>query len=145
MSTDKKIEYQLFEDIVSGQPHDLTKTMMVFSLCSRTEMHPHALEMAVTAWNRLKFKPTTAVTFHVGGYDDDPRELWEIPEVCVFVIEFCARTGAHNHPAVEPISRNWMLACGGDPDIKATVDMISEQDALEQSNDFFKSRIKGTP
>jgi hypothetical protein len=24
----------------------------------------------------------------ISGYDDDPRELWDIPEVCVFVRQF---------------------------------------------------------
>jgi hypothetical protein len=145
MSTDKKFEHQLFEDVVSGKPHDLKKTMMVFSVCSRTEMNAHALAMAIMAWRALKIMPSTAVTMHVGGYDDDPRELWEIPEVVDFVGEFCRRTGAHNHPAVEPISRNWLMACGADPNTKVTVDMISHEEALDQSFEFYKSRLKESP
>lgn len=143
--TEKKIEYQLFEDIVAGKPQDLTKTMMVFSICSKAEMHSHALAMAVMSWRALKIQPSTAVTMHIGGYDEDPRELWQIPEVCAFVTEFCSKTGAHNHPAVEPISRNWLLACGADPNLTVSVDMISTENAFEQSNEFFKSRLKDKP
>lgn len=141
----KQFEYKLFEDIVAGKPQDLTKTMMVFSICSKAEMNAHALAMAIMSWRALKFTPSTAVTMHIGGYDDDPRELWEIPEVRDFVTEFCAKTGAHNHPAVEPISRNWLLACGADPDLIVRVDMISNEDAFDQSHEFFKSRMKEVP
>jgi hypothetical protein len=140
--TKPSFDYRLHEDIVGGSQQNLTKTMMVFSICSKGEMHPQALAMTIMSWRALKFTPSTAVTMHIGGYDDDPRELWEIPEVRAFVSEFCVQTGAHNHPAVEPISRNWLLACGADPDLIVRVNKISEKDALKQSSDFFKSRIK---
>jgi hypothetical protein len=140
--TTDRIRYQLHEDIVSGKPQDLKKTMTVFSIGTGPQFSRRALSMAVMAWRALKIEPSTAVTMHIGGYDDDPRELWQIPEVRMFVQRFCAKTGAHKHPAVEPISRNWMLACGADPKVTVSVDMISLKDALDQSHEFFVKRLK---
>jgi hypothetical protein len=33
------------------------------------------------AWRRLKLDRAAFVTFQILGYDDDPREIWEIEEV----------------------------------------------------------------
>lgn len=34
---------------------------------------------------------TTAIDITISGYDDDPRELWEIPESRRFILEFAER------------------------------------------------------
>jgi hypothetical protein len=39
------------------------------------------LARAVMAWRRLKLDRAAFVTFQILGYDDDPREIWEIEEV----------------------------------------------------------------
>lgn len=43
----------------------------------------------------LSTSPTTAIDISIHGYDDDPRELWDIPEARAFILEFAKRiTGA---------------------------------------------------
>jgi hypothetical protein len=133
---------QTFENIVSGDKPDLARTMLAFSIGSKAEMDRKALASAILAWRALKIEPSTAIMMHFGGYDDDPRELWQIPEVCSFVQKFCVKTKAHEHPQVEPQSRNWLLACGADPSRPVMVQSISPQESLARSAEFFKQVIK---
>jgi hypothetical protein len=137
-----KIDFVLHDRLVSGEKFDLEKTVVVFTLCERGRLHRKALATATIAWRNLKIEANTAIMIHVSGYDDDPRELWQIPEVCAFVQKFCARTKAHEHGALEPASRNLLLACGADPTLNVRVDMISTDQALRQSMDFFKTTLK---
>src|SRR4051812_3396937 len=137
-----KVIGQTFDDILGGDKPDLDRTMLAFSIGSRGELGRRALASAVLAWHAIKIEPTTAIVMHFGGYDDDARELWQIPEVCTFVQKFCAKTKAHQHPQVEPQSRNWLLACGADPTQSVTVNMITVQQSLEESSAFFKATLK---
>jgi hypothetical protein len=140
--TKKGIYGQIFDDIISGSNPDLNRTVLIFSVGAKDSLTRKALSSAVLAWRALKIKSDTAITMHFGGYDDDPRELWQIPEVRHFVQQFCAKTKAHEHPQVEPQSRNWLLACGADPTLRVTVEMITEQESLAKSAEFFKEMIK---
>jgi hypothetical protein len=140
-----KIEYGLHDDIAAGKPVDLERTVMVFSIGTAPHFSFKAIAAAAASWQALKIKPSTAIVTHFGGFDEDPRELWEIPEVRRFVQRFCAKTDAHKHPALEPTSRAWMLACDVEPGLKVHVDMITEEKSLDQSMDFFRSRLKETP
>lgn len=137
-----KVFGQTFESIIDGDKPDLKQTMVAFSIASKDEMNRRALAAAVLAWRALKIEASTAIVMHFGGYDDDPRELWQIPEVCSFIQKFCAKTKAHEHPQVEPQSRNWLLACGADPSRSVAVKMISAEESLRQSGEFFKATIK---
>lgn len=141
MSKKPDIEYATHEEIVTGNARPLDRTMLVFSIGEKRYLNRKALAAAVLSWRAQKFKPTTAVTIHFGGYDDDPRELWDIPEAASFIRRFCEKTKAHKHPALEPISRALLLACGADPNLRVTVDMISTEAALQKSGEFYKSRI----
>lgn len=140
--TDKPFIIMPHDEIVSGAKPDLDKTMLVFTLCERGWTHRKALATAVLSWRNLKIEPNTAITFLVSGYDDDPRELWQIHEVREFVQKFCARTDALNHPALEPMARTLLLACGADPTVHVIVNPISQEEAMKQSMDFFKAKIK---
>jgi hypothetical protein len=136
-----KIDFALHDQLVSGEKFDLTETVFVFTICERGRLTRKALATAVLAWRTLKIKTSTAIMIHVIGYDDDPRELWQIPEVCEFVQKFCAKTKAHQHKALEPMSRAVLLACGADPVFKVSVNMISAEQALQESMKFFKARL----
>ena len=137
-----KIEHQLHEDVVAGKPQmDLDRTMMVFSIGNAPYFSRRAVSMAVLSWRAMKIKPSTAVVMHFGGFDDDPRELWTIPEVRLFVQRFCAKTGAHKHPALDPASRAWLLACDVEPGLKVHVEMVTVEKSLEESMEFFKERL----
>ena len=137
-----EIKFQTHEDIVSGHREDLTRTMVAFSIGTAPYFDRKALSIAVLSWRALKIEPSTAIVIHLGGYDDDPRELWNIPEARDFIRRFCEKTQAHKHPALEPMSRNLLFACGADPDRDVGVTMISGKEALEQSGEFFKKRIR---
>jgi hypothetical protein len=137
-----KIDFVLHDRLVSGEKFDLRKTMVVFTLCERGRLHRKALATAVIAWRNLKIEDNTAIVIHVAGYDDDPRELWQIPEVCEYVQKFCAKTKAHTHKALDPMARNLLFACGADPAYRVSVNMISEEQALQESMDFFETKLK---
>ena len=123
--TKGKVEFVLHDALVSGEKFDLEQTVMVFTICERGRLDRKTLATAVIAWRNLQIQKNTAVMIHVGGYDEDPRELWQIPEVCTFVQKFCAKTKAHEHPALEPMSKGVLLACGADPYQLVSVNMIT--------------------
>ncbi|KRR21305.1 hypothetical protein CQ14_06560 [Bradyrhizobium lablabi] len=137
-----RIEYATHDSIVSGKLQDLERTVVFFSIGSADDLSRKALATAVMSWQALKVQPSTAITVHFGGYDEDPRELWQIPEAREFIRKFAVKTNAHKHPALEPTSRALLLACGADPTKRVRVSMITENEALEESTRFFKSRIE---
>lgn len=137
-----RIDFATHENIVAGERHDLGHTMLTFSIGTRPYFNRKALATAVVSWRALDIKPSTVIVLHLGGYDDDPRELWQIPEARDFIRRFAEKTKAHEHPAVDPISRNLLLACGADPDLKVSVDMITVDDALRQMGEFFSEVMK---
>jgi len=53
------------------------------------------------------------VTFVMSGYDDDKRELWEIPEVCVLISEAAMMRVMHYDPLNirEVPSNAWIILC----------------------------------
>lgn len=136
------IGFGLHQDIITT-PIDLNKTTLIFML--GPELHRRALATAVLAWQNLKIEANTAISIIVDGYDNDPRELWEIAEVCAFIQKFCAKTRAHTHPALEPMSRNVLLLCGADPTKRVIRRPISREEATRQSLDFIDKRTKDEP
>jgi hypothetical protein len=136
------IDFRTHDKIVEGDTQNLERTTLVFSIGERGRLNRRALAAAVLAWRALRFKTSTAVLMHFGGYDDDPRELWEIPEVRDFIRRFCAKTKAHEHPAVDPTSRNLLLACGADPTHQVRVVEISTAEALQRTEAFLANVMK---
>jgi hypothetical protein len=135
-------KFRTHEGIVSGQREDLTRTVMMFSIGTAPYFNRKALATAVLSWRALKIKPSTAIVIHLGGYDEDPRELWQIPEARDFICRFCEKTQAHKHPALDPMSRNLLLLCGAEPDLNVGAIMIPAEESIRQTQEFFKSRIK---
>jgi hypothetical protein len=64
-------------------------------------------QSAVSVWHRMRhqhdFDALIFVT--VGGYDDDPRSLWEIPEVVAFVGRWIEATGCLREKRLLPLTR----------------------------------------
>lgn len=133
-----KIEGATHEEIATGKPLDIEGAVVCFSLCERGAMNRNALACAVAAWRHLS--KTRAIIMHVGGYDDDKRELWQIPEVRKFVERFCAKTKAHEHPALDPTSKALLLACGADPTLNVTVNVVPVEQSLDEIATFLKGR-----
>jgi hypothetical protein len=135
------LDIKTLESILDGDRPDLKRAVLGFMVGTKANMNRKDMATAVLAWRALKIEPTTAITLVFGGYDDDPRELWEIPEVCTYVRKFCAKTNAHEHPQVEPQSRNWLLLCGADPKRSVSLWPISQQESLDRTAAFFKQVI----
>jgi hypothetical protein len=133
------VKYMTHEEVVDGKKVGRFNCA-VFSLCGKGDMDRAVMARAIMAWRRLRLKPSQIVIIHVAGYDDDPRELWQIDEVRAFVQKFCAKTGAHSHPAIDPMSRSLLLACGADPSRTVSVNMISEDAALAEFTEWIKNK-----
>jgi hypothetical protein len=142
MSSKPEVHIGTMDSILSGDKPDLNRAVMCILIGEKDHMHKKALATAVLTWRALKIEPTTAITLGFGGYDDDARELWEIPEVCAYVRKFCAKTKAHEHKQLDPQSRNWLLACGADPTRNVSVTMISKQKALDETLAFYRQTVK---
>jgi hypothetical protein len=83
---------------------------IVFSIALGDEQVPITVEAFVKATLVAK-----SVYITVAGYDDDPRELWEIPEVSDFLRKFTAKAklAQANFSALDDISKALLLhACG---------------------------------
>lgn len=130
------------ESILSGDKPDLDRTVLTMVIGERGSFNRKGLATAVLAWRALKITPTTAIALLIGGYDNDPRELWEIAEVRSYVQKFCAKTEAHKHPQVEPQSRNWLMLCGADPTVRPECVLISNQESAKRTIDFFKQVVE---
>jgi hypothetical protein len=63
---------------------------------------------ALSAWNACRHKPLHAdamIFVTIGGYDDDPRDLWEIPEVIAFMGRFVHDSGILRDQCLSPTTR----------------------------------------
>jgi len=113
------VQFNTHERVVAGDNDNLEGTVLLFQLGNRDDLTDKALATAVMSWRRLPIQPSTQILLSIGGYDNDPRELWDIYEVRRYVQRFCEKTKAHRHPQVERESRNWLLLCGADPSVNA--------------------------
>ncbi len=60
--------------------------MVMFTIGARGDLTPSTCEKAAAAWRTITAEnPKAKFVLQVGGFDDDPRELWEFPEVCAYV------------------------------------------------------------
>jgi hypothetical protein len=137
-----KVEFQTHEKLLSGAAPDLDTTFLIFQIGDKSDLGRKALAYAVMSWRRLQrdIQPSTMIMLTFGGYDSDPRELWQIPEVRQFTQKFCLKTQAYKHPALSPASR-WILLCGGDPNFPAPAWVpISKKEEIERTLQFWNDR-----
>jgi hypothetical protein len=61
-----------------------------------------AVVLPAVAFKLAAKNPKTRIAIMVGGYDDDPRELWQIPEVRKYLQVFAQKAGIRDwrNPAV---------------------------------------------
>ena len=60
--------------------------LVMFAIGRRGNMTPSTCEKAAAAWRTITAEnPKARFMLQVGGFDDDPRDLWEFPEVCAYV------------------------------------------------------------
>jgi hypothetical protein len=66
--------------------------------------------IAAEGWRKLTARyPRASFLLMIAGCDDDPREIWEFPEVCRYVRQWAKATGLDN-PDVADL---WLGSCEG--------------------------------
>ena len=66
---------------------------------------------------------TTQLSFAVSGYDDDPRELWEVPEVLQYLEKWLGavrQNGGHGLYRLDQISTALLLLASGKAEVEKT-------------------------
>ena len=64
---------------------DMSRAVVLVQIGAYGQMTRRDLRMAVNVWRKVRRRPTPiALLLHIDGYDADPRELWQIPEVCSY-------------------------------------------------------------
>jgi hypothetical protein len=77
-------------------PNDPPGTVDLISqgLGERGRLTRRTAKRAAKFWKEcLRLQPKAHVILHIGGYDDDPRALWEFDEVRTFVQQFARFAG----------------------------------------------------
>lgn len=64
----------------------------------------------------LQQSPRVEITLMIDGYDDDPRELWQIPEAVDYVRRYAKASGLHDWTgrlfrALHEHSKGLLIAC----------------------------------
>jgi len=62
-----------------------------------------------------ELQPRASLSLHLDGFDDDPRELWEIPEAALFIRQFAVALESLGLPPgfmerLTPESIHWRTA-----------------------------------
>lgn len=103
-------------DILNGAIID-PRAVLAVTLTGADALNRVTLRRACVAFRRIKEQRGDGVVIlHIDGYDDDPRDLWEIPELCAWLAAWCCKVGIANladlQAATGMASGNaWVLAC----------------------------------
>jgi hypothetical protein len=69
-----------------GVPMTEKLDLICVEIGSRGHLSRQDVRRAAATWKQMRrAHPKAAFIFAVDGYDDDPRALWEIPEVAAYV------------------------------------------------------------
>ena len=84
---------------------------------TRGKLTRHEAKSAARLWKEtLEVAPNAQFIFSIGGYDDDPRELWEFEEVKKFVQQFARFAGIKDvvdyQDRLHPTAAGFLIACG---------------------------------
>lgn len=74
----------------------------------------YAISAAATFLQVKIRAPTSPIILSIDGADDDPRELWEIPEVCQFAALFLRILNAVNPSEINALcgtNHDWLCVC----------------------------------
>lgn len=96
--------------------------MIAFEMGRRDNLTEAGAADAARIWRQTVRKyPGAAITIHIAGYDEDPRELWDLPDVCAYVRRWATLTGIfspNDLPATSAtrefaaINAGFLAACG---------------------------------
>jgi hypothetical protein len=99
---------------------DGRQTVVAFEIGSRDALTPDKAQRAAQKWRDVVAKhPRACFVLMIPGYDDDPRELWEFPEVTAYVRHFAEAAGiryVNDVPGSDPEVRGnmagFLAGCG---------------------------------
>jgi hypothetical protein len=88
-----------------------------FVMGERGELTPSTCREHALAWKRLRAaNPKAIFLLMVMGYDDDPRELWEFPEVREYVQSWAGLVGLDDYDAAVAVFSARPIAQGYAPE-----------------------------
>jgi hypothetical protein len=90
---------------------------IVFTMGMRDVLTKREADRLARAWcETSKRFPNSHFYLQIAGYDNDPRELWEFPEVTRYVRRFARTAGLDSEEAatkwLELIGTGFLAACG---------------------------------
>jgi hypothetical protein len=98
---------------------DIKNGIFIFSL--EVNSDPAEIEKSADAFVLIGQVNKNPLTYAVGGYDDDPRELWDVPEVLHYLREWCAcvkKKGGHGLDRLDDTGKALLLYACGKADIE---------------------------
>jgi hypothetical protein len=90
---------------------------VAFAIGTRDLLTTKEADRLAGAWRETsKRLPNSIFSLHIAGYDNDPRALWEFPEVTRYVRRFARTAGLDTEEAVmkwlHPNAPGFLAACG---------------------------------
>jgi hypothetical protein len=90
---------------------------VMFAIGTRDLLTKKEADRFAGAWREASQRlPNSIFSLHIAGYDDDPRALWEFPEVTRYVRRFARTAGLDTKEAVmkwlDPNAPGFLAACG---------------------------------
>jgi hypothetical protein len=104
-------------------PVDGDRTVLVLTIGLRGELRNMQAHEAAKAWQALLARyPKAIIMLSVAGYDDDRREIWEIPEARDYVCRWAKLAGLDHSAAAmtSPLDRDavgLLAKCGAFSDV----------------------------
>lgn len=109
--------------IVENNPDGGEDKVILFTIGMRGELTRGAARHAADAWRSMLVEyPTANVCPQIAGFDDDSRELWEIPEARDYICDW-ARFADLDHSAAvvtSPLDQHalaFLAKCGAIADV----------------------------
>jgi hypothetical protein len=126
------------------------RAMVNFIIGLRGKLSPSNAYEAAASWRRMQTLPQYSNAFFllgVAGFDDDPRELWDIPEASGFVRRWAKLAKLDSASAVLKSrlltqSRGLLAKCSAVKDVHPdTVKTISHDEALKADAEEIEYRV----
>lgn len=115
--TEIPVEFRTFANM--GKP-DADVPAMIVQVGSKGELDTkHAAVAAQALLKARETYPSAQIVLVVTGYDKDKRELWDVPEVCSYMLELFDTVfadwpeGGLSDLNLEPNSMTMVLVCTG--------------------------------
>jgi hypothetical protein len=99
-----------------GPPYEGTPDLISIEIGARDNLTPTAAEKWGGQWREfVAQQPKAYFIPSIAGYDDDPRALWDFPEVCEYMKRWAAAAGINSIDDLPNVSQDTVrlfAACG---------------------------------